>query len=143
VNAVIHCHPTASIAFGATGRVLRPISLEGTLFAPPDIPRFTLTGDLIHSKELGAALAKSLGESNAILMHNHGVAVVGETVGEAVMTAILLEQACEIQLRAEAGGGVQNWSGDQEALDKRARCWSPTQRERGWACLARSAPNSL
>src|SRR3954470_24225229 len=53
VNAVVHTHPLYSIAFAATGRPLRALSHEATHFVPPDIARFTKTGDLIRTAELG------------------------------------------------------------------------------------------
>ena len=47
VNAVVHTHPLYSIAFAATGWPLKALSHEGSHFVPPDISRFTKTGDLI------------------------------------------------------------------------------------------------
>ncbi len=46
VGAVVHTHAPWSVAFASTEQPLRPISHDGTLFVPPDMARFTLTGDL-------------------------------------------------------------------------------------------------
>ena len=139
VGAVVHAHPPYAIAFMATGAALRPISHDGTLFVPPDVPRFTETGALIRTPELGARLAAVLGERRAALMQHHGIVCVGRDVAEAVMTAALLERSCRLQLLAESGGGVATWSPDDEALVKRETCWSDAQLRGGWEYLTRVA----
>lgn len=137
VGCVVHCHPTYSIAFAATGAPLRAISHEGTLFVPPDIVRFEDTADLIRTPELGQLLAKRLGDRNAALMVGHGIVAVGADVATAVMTAVLLERSCRLQLLTMSAGPLRHWTGDDEALAKRARCWARSQIEGGFAYLAR------
>lgn len=105
VMSVIHSHPTHAVAFSATGRALLPISQPAVAFAD-GLPYFTETIDLIRSQALGAGVARALGAHKAVLMRNHGVAVVGATIEESTILAILLDNACQIQLLAEAGGGV-------------------------------------
>ncbi|HUZ21989.1 MAG TPA: class II aldolase/adducin family protein [Acidimicrobiales bacterium] len=139
VGCVVHCHAPHAIALAATGEPLRPISHEGTLFTPPDIVRFTETADLIRTPGLGGMLADRLGARNAALMVSHGIVAVGEDVPAAVMTTVLLERACRLQLLAMAAGPLRTWSSDAEALEKRARCWARSQIEGGWAYLVRKA----
>jgi L-fuculose-phosphate aldolase len=105
VNSVIHTHPTYAVAFSATGRELLPISQPGSAFAD-GVPYFTDTVDLIRTPEMGAAVARALGPKKAVLMRNHGVAVVGASLEESVILAVMLDNACQIQLLAEAGGGL-------------------------------------
>ena len=105
VMSVIHSHPTHAVAFSATGRALLPISQPAAAFAD-GLPYFTETNELIRSQALGAGVARALGKCKAVLMRNHGIAVVGATIEESTILAILLENACQIQLLAEAGGGV-------------------------------------
>src|SRR4051794_16998947 len=116
VNAVVHTHAPWSVAFAATGQPLRPISHEGTLFAPPDVARFTETGDLIRTAELGGSVAATVGDRTAALLVHHGIVTCGADVESAVMTAVFLERACRMQIRATAGGGPASWSSDEEAL---------------------------
>lgn len=139
VDCVVHTHAAASIAFAALGVPLRPISHEGTLFVPPDVSRFTGTSSLIRTPELGAQLAAELGDRNALLLPGHGVVVVGPDVVTAVMSAILLDRACRLQLDAEAAGGPRVWTTDEEALEKRAACWPTRQLEAGWRYLLRQS----
>ena len=103
VMSVIHAHPTHALALSATGRKLRALSQGGAVFAD-GIGEYTDTIDLIRSKEMGAGVAKSLGPHKATFLRNHGVAVVGRSVDEAVILTMMLENACQIQLIAEATG---------------------------------------
>lgn len=105
VNSVIHAHPTFAVALSATGQALAPISQPSVAFAD-GLPYFTQAIDLVRTHELGAAVAEALGPHKAVLMRNHGVAVVGASIDEAVILTIMLENACQIQLAAMAGGGL-------------------------------------
>lgn len=134
VNAVVHTHPIHSIAFAATGQPLPALSHDATHFVPPDIPRFTLTGDLVRTRELGQALADTLGERLGVLMPQHGITTVGRDVGEAVAAATHLERACQIALLAGPGA---TGSSDEEALAKQQR--SARHLAMAWSYLARTA----
>jgi hypothetical protein len=63
------------VAFASLQVPLRPCSHEPTLFVPPDIARFTKTGDLITTDELGDDLATTVSDRNAALnrqpRHHH------------------------------------------------------------------------
>lgn len=137
VGAVVHTHAEAAVTFGATGMELRPIGHEGTLFTPPAIARYTKTADLIRTPEMGASLAESLGDRNAILIVNHGIVTVGPDVRTAVLTAVFLEKACRMQLQAAATGHDLTWSPDEEALAKRERVYGERQLDRAWEYMLR------
>jgi ribulose-5-phosphate 4-epimerase/fuculose-1-phosphate aldolase len=137
IGSVVHTHGPHAVAFAALDQPLLPISHEGTLFIPPDIARFTDTGDLIMTRELGAKVAEALGERNALLLVNHGIVTVGPDVPTAVLTAILLERACRTQLLAARGGRIAKWSSDDEALAKREHCYSPALLHQAWDYLVR------
>jgi L-fuculose-phosphate aldolase len=133
VNAVVHTHPLHAVAFAATGWPLKCLSHEGSHFVPPDIARFTKTGDLVRTAELGQDLADSLGDRLAVLMPHHGITTAGASIGQAVAAATHLEKACQIALLA---GEHSIPSSDEEALQKRER--SARHLEQAWAYLARS-----
>ena len=105
VNSVIHTHPTHAVALSATGPELHPISQPAVAFAD-GLPYYRDTINLIRSQFMGAGVAKALGSHKAVLMRNHGVAVVGATIEESTILAIMLENACQIQLAAQAAGGI-------------------------------------
>jgi L-fuculose-phosphate aldolase len=137
VGAVVHTHAPAAVAFASLDVPLRPISHEGTLFVPPDIARFTRTGDLILTAELGEDVAVAIGGRNALLLVNHGIVTAGPDVATAVMTAVLLDRACRMQLTAMAAGELRRWSSDEEALSKRDHCYGPELLRQAWAYLSR------
>lgn len=137
VGSVVHTHARHAVALAATGQPVRPVSHEGTLFTPPEVPRFEETGDLILTPELGARVAATLGDRRAVFLVHHGIVVAGPDVPTAVVTAVLLERACRTQLLTSAAGGPASWSDDDEALVKRAHCYSEALLHQAWAYLVR------
>jgi len=103
VHCVIHTHPPYCVALSATGRPMRCYSQPAALF----YEALGVYGDsinLIRTPETGARVAKALGPHRAILLKNHGIAAVGASIAEAVVGAIMLENAAMVQLIAEAAG---------------------------------------
>jgi len=137
VNAVVHTHAQNAVAFASLDVPLRPISREPTFFVPPDVARFTKTGDLVVSDEVGDDLAEAVGGRNAALMINHGIVTCGDDVPSAVVAALMLDKACETNLLAYAAGGPKIWSDDDEALTKRDRISRPGSIMQTWNYLAR------
>jgi len=137
VGGVVHIHPPHAVALAASGVPLRPVSHQATLFTPPEPARFTATTDLIRSPGLGAAVAESLADRNAVFLVNHGIVAVGTDLQTATVTALLLEEACRQQLLASGYGGIATWTGDAEALEKRDRIYSPRALDKVWEYLLR------
>ena len=137
VQSVVHTHAPWAVAFASTGQPLRPVSHEATLFVPPEVARFTRTGDLILTRELGEELAAAVADRNAAFMVHHGIVTCGPDVVTAVMSAVLLERACRTNIRAIAGGGPKTWSSDEEALAKREHCYPPALLRQAWDYLER------
>jgi L-fuculose-phosphate aldolase len=135
VQCVIHTHPPYATAFSAVDEPLRPVSHEGTLFAPM-LPRFIETTDLIVTPSLGRTVAETLGDHNALLLKNHGIVVVGSSVEAACVTAILLEKAARMQLLAKQYGQIQ-WTSDTEAQQKKARIYTADAFRLMWAYFLR------
>lgn len=137
VGSVIHTHSPAAVALGSLGVPLRAISHEANLFVPPDLARFTLTGDLILTDDLGRQVAQALGDRNACLLVNHGIVVAAADVQTATVTALLLDRACRMQLTAMAAGGWASWSSPQESLAKREHCYPDPLLQGAWDYLVR------
>lgn len=105
VGSVVHAHPPNSIALAATGLRLQAFSNAAGPFAA-GVPLYERPLGLIDTPELGTELAGSLGDARALFLTGHGVLTAGTGVATAVVTAILLERACQLQLLAAAAGGV-------------------------------------
>lgn len=51
-------------------------------------------------------LVQDLGDKSVLMLRNHGLLTVGETVSQAFLRMYYLEKACEIQLTAQAAGEI-------------------------------------
>lgn len=111
VGAIVHCHAPPLIPFGVTKAALRPI-YHMAAFLGRGIPVFEIrdvagmTDLLIRTRELGAALAKTVGEYPAALMRGHGATFVGASLRQVVYRTIYGTQNAEIQLEAMRLGDV-------------------------------------
>lgn len=103
VNCVLHTHPPYSIALSACNRPLLAYSQPGALFHK-SVGLYEDTINLIRSETMGAGVARALGPHRAVLLKNHGAVTVGSTIGETVVGMIMLENAAQIQMIAEAAG---------------------------------------
>lgn len=103
VSSVIHTHPPYGVALSASGHPLRCYSQPSALFFEA-LGVYSDTIALIRSNDLGKGVAAALGRHRAVLLKNHGVAVVGASIEEAVINAIMLENAAKVQMITEAAG---------------------------------------
>ena len=139
VRSVVHTHAPAAVAFAALEEPLLAISHDGVEFAEPQIARFTRTGSLISSAELGRALAETIGDGVGCLLSRHGLVTVGPDPATAVLRAVLLARACQVQLQAMAAGQIRLWSDSAEIALKRAEVWPESQFNAGYAYLCRQS----
>src|SRR5258708_11775049 len=103
VQSVIHTHPPYSVALSASGRPLRCYGQPSALFFEA-LGVFRDTVALIRTPAMGKGVAAALGPHRAVLLKNHGVAVVGACIEEAVINVIMLETAAKVEMIAEAAG---------------------------------------
>jgi ribulose-5-phosphate 4-epimerase/fuculose-1-phosphate aldolase len=107
VGCVIHAHPAVVVALTATGRQLLPI--YGS-YDPTGLSILTFglayfdSSMLIHTDELGDAVANCLGEGCACVMRGHGITVVGRDIEEAVARAVALTELARVNWMACATG---------------------------------------
>jgi ribulose-5-phosphate 4-epimerase/fuculose-1-phosphate aldolase len=136
VGAVVHVHPPHTIALMAAGEELHAFSHTGGIFARPLPIAYDAVG-LVDTAEGGVRLAQALGDARAVLLAGHGVVTVGASVGVAVMTAVLLERACRLQLLADAAGGVADPYSPEQALARYAHVQPDTHMLGAWEYLVR------
>ena len=140
VGAVVHTHPPHAVALAATGQPLRPVSHAANYFVPPEVPRFADTADLVLTRELGRAVADTLGAARAVFLVNHGIVAVGESLQAATVAAVLLERACAQQLLTQTGDGWPTWSPPEESLAKREHIYNGRAVAAVWDYLVRQLP---
>jgi HCOMODA/2-hydroxy-3-carboxy-muconic semialdehyde decarboxylase len=120
VNAVVHSHAPSVLPFSVTGTPLRPVSHMGSFLGGP-VPVFEIrdaggdaTNMLVINQELGAAVAKSLGQSSVVLMRGHGFNAVGSSVRQVVFRSIYTDINARVLAEALKMGNVA-YLNDKEA----------------------------
>ena len=103
-HVVMHTHSRAGMAVAALKDGLLPISMGATMFYD-DIAYHDYEGPSLYLDER-SRLQASLGNKKALILRNHGLMTVGETVPEAFVRLYRLESACRTQLDASAAGEV-------------------------------------
>jgi L-fuculose-phosphate aldolase len=106
VRCVIHGHPLHATAFGAAHAELAFISHDAVLFRE-GIAALDEAPEMIVGRGQGQVVADALGKRPALLMRNHGVLVVGKDPPWAVLTAVTLERAVELQAAAASLGELR------------------------------------
>lgn len=139
VKAVVHHHSAAVIPFGVSGVALRPIyHMAG--FIGLGVPTFEIreaggeTDMLIRTPELGAALARTLGDKPAALMRGHGAAVVGNSLPQVVGRCYFMQVNARMQAQAIALGGEVTYLDAEEARKTGSNGY-----ERAWDLWKRKA----
>ncbi len=113
VTAVVHNHSPAVLPFGlARGAVFRPVChMCGFLGAGAGLFEIRdhageASDLLIRSRELGAALARSLGPGRMVLMRGHGCTIVAESLRLAVYRSVYAELNAKLLLQTLPLGPV-------------------------------------
>lgn len=107
VRCIIHLHTPATAAVSAMKWGLLPVSHNALLVG--DMAYYNFNGEMEQEADR-INLQKCLGPTCKILvLRNHGVVALGDTVEEAFYKIFHLQAACEIQVSAlSSAGGVEN-----------------------------------
>ena len=103
VVAAAHAHSPAGKAWSSLGRPLDAITQDACAFFEDQSLLDDYTGVVIDLEE-GRRIGRTLGSRKAIILRNHGLLTVGQTVDEAAWWFITMERSCQAQLAAEAVG---------------------------------------
>ena len=136
-HCVMHLHNVNAIAVSAQLDGLLPISQHAMRFYK-QIGYHDYEGLSLTEPEAQRML-HSLADNPALLLRNHGSLVCGRTVAEAYVLMDTLEKACEIQLKAQAGG-TELVTPPTEVLQRTARQLvsdDVPEGEREWPALLR------
>jgi HCOMODA/2-hydroxy-3-carboxy-muconic semialdehyde decarboxylase len=131
VMAVVHCHCSEVIPFGAVSVPLQPMYHMG-YFIAEGIPIFDIKKAggkdmLVRNNDLARALAQTLGNASAVLMQGHGAAVAATSLHLVVGKSYYLNLNARMQLQAiQLGGGKVTYLDIEQAKN------SPQDYERSW-----------
>ena len=96
---VIHTHDNHGIALSAQRRKLLPIA-QSTAFALADQIAYHDYDGVETYEDRVAGLQASLGSANRMILHNHGLLVLGQTARQTLYRLYSLNKACQVQLLA-------------------------------------------
>ncbi|XP_077351680.1 gamma-adducin-like isoform X2 [Festucalex cinctus] len=107
LKCIVHVHTPATAAVSSMKCGILPISQEALLLG--DVSCFGYHGSL-DNKEEKVEFQKALGPTaKVMILRNHGLLALGETIEEAFHYMYRSQQACEIQVQALAcSGSVDN-----------------------------------
>lgn len=102
-KCVLHTHTVNGVAVSTQRAGLLPIS-QHSLSVLASLGYHDFEGPALRDDEKPRLVA-DLGDKTSLILRNHGLLTVGETVAEAFVAMYYLEASCAIQVRAQSGGG--------------------------------------
>jgi ribulose-5-phosphate 4-epimerase/fuculose-1-phosphate aldolase len=102
VQAICHVHPPSCVVLSSLGETIRPLHASAAIFRN-DVQMFDRI-TLIRTRELGDAVASTLGNHGAMLLRGHGVNVADTDVRRVCVMTLWMEEAANYQLRAMSAG---------------------------------------
>lgn len=145
VVAVAHCHSLHGRALSTLGELLDPITQESCAFYETHALYDGYTGVVVDSDE-GRRIATALGDHKAVILRNHGLLTVGDSVDAAAWWFLTMERSCQVQLSARAAGrpiliGHKQAVATREQLGSDLVAWINYQSL--WQDISRSEPDLL
>ena len=101
VHAACHTHSVYGKAWSAMGKPLAMINQDVCTFYKSHAVYEDFGGVALEAEE-GIHISKALGDGKGVILQNHGLLTVGNTVDEAAYLFTLLEKSCQVQLAAQA-----------------------------------------
>jgi ribulose-5-phosphate 4-epimerase/fuculose-1-phosphate aldolase len=101
-RCVMHTHTLNGVAVSAQRAGLLPIS-QHSMFSLASLGYHDFEGPALNDDEKPRLVA-DLGDKSSLILRNHGLLTVGETVADAFVAMYYLEASCTIQVRAQTGG---------------------------------------
>lgn len=104
VNAVVHAHSPGCLAFAVAHQEIPATTIELAAVSGRRVPlaKYATPG----TEALGEITAVGLGDSDAVVMANHGLAAVGRTLDEAFHNAVSVETTALINVQARMLGSI-------------------------------------
>lgn len=101
VNAACHTHSPSGTAYSAFGKPLDVLNQDMCqLYKNHSV--YSNFGGVVLRESEGKNIAKALGANAGVILQNHGLLTVGQTVNEAAALFNIMERACYSQLLADA-----------------------------------------
>ena len=95
VHAACHTHSVYGKAWSAMGKPLAMINQDVCTFYKSHAVYEDFGGVALEAEE-GIHISKALGDGKGVILQNHGLLTVGNTVDEAAYLFTLLEKSCQV-----------------------------------------------
>jgi len=102
-QCVLHVHSVNGVAVSVQAGGVLPLS-QHSIFVLSSLAYHDYEGVALETEEK-PRLVRDLGGNRFLMLRNHGLLTVGESVAEAFVAMYFFETTCRIQVRAQAGGG--------------------------------------
>ena len=102
-KCVLHVHSINGVAVSAQKNGLLPLS-QHSIFVLASLAYHDYEGVALNEDEKPRLVA-DMGDKTYLMLRNHGLLTVGESISDAFLAMYFFEASCMIQLRAQAGGG--------------------------------------
>lgn len=103
-HCVIHLHTSDGVAVSAQAQGLLSISQQ-SLFPLSNLAYHDYEGVALNPEEK-VRLVTDLDDAHFMVLRNHGLLTCADTVADAFLNMYILQRACEIQIKAQSGGGA-------------------------------------
>ena len=103
VVAAAHAHSLYGKTWSTLGRLLDPLTQDACAFYEDHSLYDDYTG-VVYDMSEGDRIATALGHRKAVILQNHGILTVGQTVDEAAWYFITMERSIQSQMLAESAG---------------------------------------
>ena len=136
VNGIVHLHSHYVSVLSSTGRTVGMYNVQAVLFHDDQATYFD-DGHRAHTD-----VADALGDKRVVLIKNHGAIVASQSMEDATVEAIALEESARYHLVCEAVGGTE--IAEAEVFGGKAmyrKHFLPTMWEANLARLRRSDPD--
>ncbi|KAK8219301.1 hypothetical protein M8818_001035 [Zalaria obscura] len=123
VHAACHAHSVYGKAWSVFGRPLDMMTQDALRFYKSHGVYTDFKGVVLDSEE-GERIGRALGDGKAVILQNHGLLTVGQSVDEAAFWFISMDKTCHAQLLADAasnGSGRPKIMIDEEEAEYAAK----------------------
>lgn len=130
VHAIMRVHSFSANVLSIVGEAVRPAHYLASVLRGP--ARVDELADLVTDADRGKQVATALGADTALLLRGNGQVVVGDSVEQACVRALYLDEAAAMQVTAQSLGRSPQWYSDAEA-ERFAPTWEdPVNIRRVW-----------
>jgi ribulose-5-phosphate 4-epimerase/fuculose-1-phosphate aldolase len=138
-KCVMHLHTIAGQAVSAQEEGLLPACQASMIAMTGGVAYHDYEGIAVDMNER-ERLVGDMGSKYLMILRNHGVLAVGETIGDAFLRMYFMERACQVQIAALSGGSRLNPppQGTPEKTAEQAEAFMPlVARHLAWPAVVR------